>query len=107
MGSLKSRWGVQSGWQLLLIFMVFAITGSASVYLANLLLFYLGIEHSLYADFWWGSTLYWILRILTIFPIYLPLLLIIAWLFGQFGYFWTLEKKLLQRMGFGRIFGRL
>ena len=35
MKGLKQRWGVTSNWQLAIIFVVFAITGSASAWLSK------------------------------------------------------------------------
>jgi hypothetical protein len=106
MNKLKSRWGIESNLQLVLIFIVFGITGSSSTYLAEPVLRYLGIDPAGFHGSWWGSWLYWTLRILFIFPIYQLLLLLFGWLFGQFRFFWNFEKKLLQRMGLGFIVNR-
>ncbi|MBH76402.1 MAG: diacylglyceryl transferase, partial [Flavobacteriales bacterium] len=40
------------------------------------------------------------LRILIIFIAYQFTLLIVAFLFGQFDFFWKQEKKILKRLGF-------
>ena len=50
------------------------------------------------------NILYLALRILLIFPIYQITLPLVGWMFGQFKFFWNLEKKMLQRMGLGRFF---
>ncbi len=106
MNKLKSRWGITSNLQLVLIIIVFGITGSSSAYLAKPVLTYMGMEQDVFSGSWWGPWLYWSLRILFIFPIYQLLLLIYGWLFGQFRFFWNFEKKMLQRMGFGFIINR-
>ena len=43
MKGLKQRWGLTSNWQLAVIFVVFAITGSASAYLSKPFCTWLGI----------------------------------------------------------------
>ena len=98
MGSLKQRWGIQSNWQLAIIFVVFAITGSASAWLSKPFCFWLGIlKEDL--GFWFTPV-----RLLLIFPIYQVLLVLIGTLFGQYKFFWAFEKKMLKRMGLGFIF---
>ena len=107
MKHLKQRWGIRSNLDIVLILIVFAITGTSSVYLARPVLAYFGLELSGFPGQWWGKLLYWCLRILFIFPIYQVLLLIFGWIFGQFRFFWNLEKKMLERMGLGFIFKRI
>ena len=87
MKKLKERWGIESNFQLTLIFIVFAITGSASAWLSKPFCYWLGITK---ADlgFWFTPV-----RLLLIFPIYQVLLVCIGFLFGQFRFFWAFEKK--------------
>ncbi len=106
MNKLKERWGISSNWQLILIFIVFAITGSSSVFVAKPFLNWVGIDAENFSEAWWGQTLYWLLRILIIFPFYQLLLVIYGWLFGQFKFFWAFEKKMLGRMGLQFLFDR-
>ena len=40
-----------------------------------------------------NEILKFIIRVLIIFPIYQLILLFVAFIFGQFNYFWTFEKK--------------
>ncbi|MDM9631833.1 DUF6787 family protein [Robiginitalea aurantiaca] len=101
MQKLKERWGIHSTFQLLVIFTVFAITGSSSVYVAKPFLQWVGLQPENFGDAWWGPWIYWTLRILIIFPIYQVLLVLFGWLFGQFRFFWNMEKKMLKRMGLG------
>jgi hypothetical protein len=84
---LKTKWGITSNFQLLVVFLVFAITGSASVFVARPFLEVVGITNDLNP---------WIrvpLRILAIFPVYQVMLLLIGGVFGQFRFFLNLQKK--------------
>lgn len=104
MQKLKQRWGISSNFQLIVIFFVFAITGSSSVYVAKPFLKLIGLAQDTFPDTWWGVTLYWVLRILLIFPFYQILLVLYGWLLGQFKFFWAFEKKMLTRLGFSFLF---
>ncbi len=92
MKKLKERWNVSSNWQLTLIFIVFALTGSASAWLSKPLCEELGISKALLSH-WYTPV-----RLLLIFPIYQVLLVTIGTLFGQFTFFWNFEKKMLRKM---------
>jgi hypothetical protein len=98
MKRLKQRWGLTSNWQLAIIFVVFAITGSASAYLSRPFCIWLGIGKDELGH-WYTP-----IRLLLIFPIYQVLLVSIGFLFGQFKFFWGFEKKMLKSMGFGFLF---
>ncbi|MBC9798634.1 DUF6787 family protein [Sinomicrobium weinanense] len=99
MNKLKKRWGIRSNFQLFIILVVFALTGSSAAKLAGPFLTFLEIHEGEIHSF-----LYWTLRILLIFPIYQALLVAFGWIFGQFEFFWNFEKKMLKRMGLGFIF---
>jgi hypothetical protein len=101
MQKLKERWGISSNFQLIIIFFVFAITGSSSVFVAKPFLNLIGLQQSNFPDNHWGMIIYWFLRIILIFPFYQILLVIYGWLFGQFKFFWDFEKKMLKRIGLG------
>jgi hypothetical protein len=95
MKGLKQRWGLTSNFQLTLIIIVFAITGSASAWLSKPVCLWLGIiKEDL--GFWFTP-----IRLILIFPIYQVLLVAIGFLFGQFKFFWAFEKKMLRGMGLG------
>ena len=98
MRELKKRWGIESNFQLTIILIVFAITGSASAWLSKPVCSWLGIiKEDL--GFWFTP-----FRLLLIFPIYQLLLVIIGFLFGQFKFFWDFEKRMLKSMGLGFLF---
>lgn len=85
---LKERWGVSSDWQVLLIFVVFGLTGSTVVYIKGYFFQLIGLTEA--TPGWLKTTLY----LIFIFPAYQVLLLIYAFIFGQFDFFWNKMKKL-------------
>lgn len=93
MKKLKERWNVTSNWQLTIIFIVFAITGSTAAYLSKPLTDLLHITKE-NLSLW----IYWPVRLIIIFPAYQVLLVLIGALFGQFNFFWEFEKKMLDKM---------
>ena len=90
---LKKKWGISSNAQLVVIFIVFAITGSVSAKLATPLLNFLGVEPMDFVEVSFGKTIYTLLRILIVFPIYQIILILVATVFFQFEFFWEFEKK--------------
>ena len=96
MGNFKKRWNIKSNWQLFVIIVVFAITGSSAAYLSKPILATFSITKDSVSA--WE---YYPLYILLIFPIYQVLLVSFGFLFGQFTFFWAFEKKLLQSCGLG------
>jgi hypothetical protein len=90
---LKQRWGIQSDRQLIIVFIVFALTGSGSLRLASPLLDYAGI--SSIANPWIRIPL----RLLMILPVYQVLLLLIGAAFGQFRFFLNLQKRWFRLAG--------
>ena len=78
--------------QLIIIFIVFGITGSLSVVLGKYVLI------KIFGESFLNNNYYWLLRLILIFPIYQVLLIIVGALFGQFRYFWEIDKKILIRM---------
>lgn len=99
MEKLKKRWGIDSNFQIVIIFIVFAVTGSVAAKLAAPVTEFIGLDRET-TNAW----LYWLVRILLIFPIYQFLLVAFGWLFGQFDFFWNFEKKMLNRLGLGFMF---
>ena len=94
MERLKERWGITSNFQIIIILIVFAITGSTATKIAGPLTDLIGLNVET-TNKW----IYWPVRILLIFPIYQILLVFFGWLFGQFNFFWAIEKKMLSRLG--------
>ena len=99
MKKLKEKWGITSNFQLFIICVVFAITGSLSVLITEpVILFLFGDLDGL------NPLLSWLLRILIIFPIYQALLLFFGFIFFQYKFFYQFEKKFLKKIGLKFLF---
>lgn len=98
MKKLKERWNVTSNFQLVVIFIVFAITGFSSLKLAVPFMQFIGLTDDVIPHW-----LYRVLRLILIFPIYQILLVTIGSVLGQFKFFWWFEKKMLRSMKLGFI----
>ncbi len=88
---LKKRWGINSNFQIILILIVFSVTGSAAVYVKKIIFDLLGID---------ADTSLWIkvpMYVLTILPAYQMLLLVFGFIFGQFRFFYNFQKKSFGR----------
>jgi len=97
MKKLKKKWGITSDFQFVIIFIVFAITGSLSAYLSKPVTNYIGLTEENLGFF------YWPIRLIAIFPLYQVLLVFFGFVFGQFTFFWWFEKKMLRSMKLGFI----
>ena len=91
---LKQRWGIDSNFQILKIFVVFGITGSAAAWISAPLCNFLGISSANL-----NIIIYWILRVVLITIVYKFILIFVAFLFGEFNFFWNFIKKFLSRLG--------
>jgi hypothetical protein len=94
---LETRWVVDYKWELIRIFIVFAITGTSSLFVGRPIIKLLGITKENL-----NIVIYWILYIIIGLVFYQIILLCIGWLFGQFKFFWEFEKKMLSRFGLKR-----
>lgn len=94
---LKNKWIVNQRWEMIRIFIVFAITGSSSLYVGRPIIKLLGITKENL-----NPIVYWILFVIIGLIFYQILLVFFGWLFGQFKFFWEFEKKMLSRLGFKR-----
>lgn len=98
MEKLKQRWGLKSNWAFLAIILAFSLNGSFATWVAKPITELIGIsaEHN--------GWIYWAIRIPLIFVMYQITLPFSGWIFGQFKFFWTMEKKALSRMGLSFLF---
>lgn len=86
---LQQKWKV-NGWQFFRIMLVFAITGTLTAWLSRAITSLLGLG----ADSFWLWKL--LLRLGVLLFGYQAILLCIAFLLGEFAFFWQYEKKLLH-----------
>jgi hypothetical protein len=98
MNNFKKRWNITSNWQVFMILIVFAITGSSSAYLSKPVLSLFGIAKENVSGW-----IYYPLYIILIFPIYQVLLVFFGFVFRQFDFFWAFEKKMLRSLKLGWI----
>jgi len=84
MEKLKKIFKVSSTYQLIVVFIVFGITGSLSLFLSDYILTILELKNM-------------IISIFMVLITYQILLIIIGTIFGEFKYFWAMEKKILSR----------
>lgn len=96
MGNFRERWNIKSNWQLAVIFVVFAVTGSSAAYLSKPILGLFDINKDSVS-----AWIYYPLYIILIFPVYQVLLVSYGFIFGQFDFFWAFEKKMLRSCGLG------
>ena len=89
---LKKFFKTESTHQLIIVFIVFGISGSLSVYLSEPVLKLIN-----YQEFISNSFLQILVRLIIIFPIYQVILLAVALVFGEFKYFWNFGKKFWQK----------
>ncbi len=88
---LKHKWGITSNFQFWLIFFIFAITGSSTLFVKRPVFAFLGID---------STTSLWIVvpvYLVTITPSYFIILLFYGTILGQFKFFWEFEKKMFKR----------
>ena len=91
---LRERWKVKSTYQVIIILVVFACTGTTVALIARPLLQAIFEPGEVPT---WATVLYYVL----ILPIYNLILLVYGFIFGQFGFFWNFEKRF-----FSRLFGK-
>jgi formyltetrahydrofolate-dependent phosphoribosylglycinamide formyltransferase len=92
LNKLQQKWNVSS-LQLLLILCTFAVTGTTTAVISRYITGWVGFNET---TFWLWKLL---LRIFMLVFGYQFILLIVAFFFGQFPFFWNYEKKILRRMG--------
>ena len=89
---LKSKWGLKSTFQVLIVLVVFALTGTTVLFLKEPLFSAMGLTDK------WSSTTQMMVYLITVVPLYQLLLLIYAALLGQFSFFWEYEKRTFRRI---------
>ena len=95
---LKERWGITSNFQIVIIFIVFGITGTVSAYISGPLTNIIIGESELH----WLIKL--LIRIIVLTPIYQVLLLFFGYIFFQYKFFYNFVKKFMSILGCGFLF---
>lgn len=90
---LKKRWNVNTGWDVLIILVVFACTGFSILYIKRILFDLAGISAET-TEAW----IRWVANILIILPLYQVVLLCWGYVFGKFSFFWEFEKRMFSRI---------
>lgn len=99
MNKLKKRWGISSNYDLVIIFIVFAINGSLSAKISSYAMDYLGISED--NTHWF---FYYFVLLILVLPLYPFLLMFFGYLFGQSKFFFPFSKRMLKSIGLGFIF---
>ena len=94
---LEKKWILDAKWEMIRVFIVFAITGSSSMLVGRPIIEMIGITKENL-----NPILYWVLFIIIGLIFYQILLVTFGWLVGQYKFFWNFEKKMLRRFGLGR-----
>lgn len=96
MKKLKERWKIESNFQLLIVFIVFAINGSLSAKISAFALEKLDVTKDNTPIF-----LYYIVLLVLVLPLYPFMLMFFGWLFRQSNFFTPFSKKMIRRIGLG------
>ena len=111
---LNEKWGISTPFQMVIVFMVFGVTGSVAAKISGPIISILPIEDL-------PAIIYWPLRLLIIFPVYQVLLVLFGFIFGAivsvftfkkdkfiFNFFFNLSlkmsKKMINWLSFGILF---
>jgi uncharacterized membrane-anchored protein len=89
---LQSKWNLKSLQQVVLVLIVFALTGFTILFIKKPIFDFLGI--SMERGGFWKTVLY----LLLVLPLYQIILLMLGFVFGQFTFFWEKEKQFLRRI---------
>jgi hypothetical protein len=89
---LQSKWKLKSLFQVVIVLVVFALTGFTILFIKKPIFDFLGI--SMDRGGFWKTVLY----LLLVLPLYQIILLFWGFVFGQFGFFWEKEKQFFRRI---------
>jgi hypothetical protein len=89
---LQTKWKLKSLFQVVMVLVVFALTGFTILFIKKPIFDFLGINMD--KGGFWKTVLY----LLLVLPLYQMILLFWGFVFGQFGFFWEKEKQFLRRI---------
>ena len=95
---IKKKFKIKSNLQLLIILSVFSITGGLSLKFTTPVLDFIGLSSFNSSDVLWENLLYFILRLIVLFPVYQLLLIVVGSLFFQHQFFKEFVKNTLCKM---------
>jgi len=95
---IKNKFNIKSNLQLIVILFVFSITGGLSLKLTTPILDFIGLSTFNSSDVLWEILLYFILRLIVLFPVYQLLLIVVGSLFFQHQFFKEFVKNTLCKM---------
>ena len=91
--NLIKKFNAKSKFHLFIIFLVFGLSGSFSLWISSPIMSALDLNNILN-----NYPLYIFIRVIIIILIYQLILIFFALIFGEFEYFWSFEKKFLKRI---------
>tara|TARA_B100001173_G_C15658471_1_gene408413 strand:- start:40 stop:393 length:354 start_codon:yes stop_codon:yes gene_type:complete len=83
--NLKKKWGIENSFQLTIVFIVFAITGSVAAKISDPISAYFNLDDL-------PGLIYWPIRLLIVFPAYQILLVFFGFIFGILVSIFTFKK---------------
>ena len=83
---LKNKWGVENNFQIVIIFIVFAVTGSVAAKISGPITAYFELDNV-------HSLLYWPIRLLIVFPVYQLMLVFFGLSAGVIVSIFTFQKN--------------
>lgn len=89
---LQAKWHLNSLFQVVLVLIVFALTGFTILFIKKPIFDFLGV--SMERGGFWKTVLY----LLLVLPLYQIILLMWGFVFGQFSFFWEKEKQFIRRI---------
>lgn len=89
---LKERWGLESPWQIVLVLIIFSISGMSVLYVRNAAFYLLGFDAQTPL---WEEIITWIVVVV---PSYQVLFMIYGTILGQFDFVWRFEKRNIRRI---------
>ena len=82
---LKNKWGIETNFQAIIIFIVFGVTGSVAAKISGPITTYFELDNVHFL-------LYWPIRLLIVFPVYQLMLVWFGFVFGVTVSILTLQK---------------
>lgn len=95
---LKKNHNIKSNIQLLIILVVFSITGWLSLKLTIPILDFIGLSSYKSSEVLWENALYFVFRLFVLFPVYQLLLIAVGTLFFQHEFFKNFIKNTLCKL---------